>query len=98
MKIQNIYNEIELKQGENKEIKVYILMSGFYKYVIFKTNEYLQELNKSRLIFQTLKIDQINKGRGINDDKGLILARLSLRKHMEIEFINKTCCKMFQYT
>ena len=39
---------MEKKQGENKEMKIYILMSGFYKYVLFKNNECQIEINKSR--------------------------------------------------
>lgn len=46
--LNSTYQQIEAKQGEKKEIKLYINMSAFYKFVIFKNDEFIAEINKSR--------------------------------------------------
>eukprot|EP00347_Sterkiella_histriomuscorum_P000115 403377120 len=63
--LSDLYDIIQEKQGENREIKVYILMSGFYKYVVFKPSECMQEIQKSRQVYQTKKIRSQNEIQGM---------------------------------
>eukprot|EP00347_Sterkiella_histriomuscorum_P020345 403338165 len=95
--LSDLYDIIQEKQGENREIKVYILMSGFYKYVVFKPSECMQEIQKSRQVYQTKKIRSLTNDTDITSDKGLIIANINLRKPMQIDFINKSCSKLIQY-
>ncbi|CDW74974.1 pas pac sensor signal transduction histidine kinase [Stylonychia lemnae] len=93
--LQRVHAEIESKQGEKKEIKINILMSAFYKYVVFKNNEYIQEMQKSQQVVQMRKIAN-EKFDIAGREKGLILSKIDLKKPMEIKFINKTGCSLIQ--
>ena len=43
-RLTETHDKIEQMQGEKKEMKLYVLMSAFYKYVVFKTNDYICEV------------------------------------------------------
>eukprot|EP00347_Sterkiella_histriomuscorum_P011309 403372943 len=96
--LSELYEVIQDKQGGNKEIKVFILMSGFYKYVVSKPQECMEEIQKSRLVYQTKKISNLTNENDTLSDKGLIIANLSLNKPMQIDFINKSCSRLIHYS
>ncbi|CDW73414.1 pas pac sensor signal transduction histidine kinase [Stylonychia lemnae] len=96
-KLNELYEQIQVKQGEQKEIKVYVLMSGFFRYVIFKQQESQIEIQKSRQVYQTKKIATFNREQDFTNEKGLLIATLDMKKPMEVEFINKNCMKLIQY-
>ena len=48
-------------------------MAGFYKYVMFKDNEYYAQIQKSRQVFMIRKIAN-EKNEDFSNEKGLILA------------------------
>eukprot|EP00347_Sterkiella_histriomuscorum_P011126 403373661 len=91
--LQQLHQDIELKQGEKKEIKLHVLMSAFYKYVVFKQNEYVVEMQKTQAVLQMRKIAN-EKYDSLNREKGLILAKIDLKKPMTIKFINKAACSL----
>eukprot|EP00347_Sterkiella_histriomuscorum_P020578 403337267 len=95
--IYKLYQEIELKQGDRKEIKIFIMMGAFYKLVVFKNEEHILEMQKSRHAHQTRKLARDYKERDFTGEKGLIIANLNLKKPMEITFANKPICKMLEY-
>ena len=64
---------MEQKQGERKEIKIYLQMAAFYKYVMFKDNEYYAQIQKSRQVLMVRKIAN-EKNEDFSNEKGLILA------------------------
>eukprot|EP00347_Sterkiella_histriomuscorum_P005723 403355517 len=95
--LSDLYEDIQDKQGENKEIKVNILMSGFYKYVVFKPQECMQEIQKSRQVYQIKKIRSLTNDTDLSSDKGIIITNLDFKQPMQVDFINKSCSKLIQY-
>ena len=72
-------------------------MSGFFKYVVFKPQEYLAEIQKSKQIYQTKKIGNLGSFSDLNNERCLIIANLSFKKPMGVDFINKACSKLLKY-
>ena len=73
-------------------------MSSFFKYVLFKQDEYTMEQNKYKQAIQTRKLANVHKEKSIaSKQKGMLIADLDLKKPMEISFINKTLTKMIKY-
>ncbi len=58
--LQKLLQEIELKQSK-KESKIYIQMAGFYKMVLFKTNEYLLMMEKATQALHMKKLSIENR-------------------------------------
>ncbi|CDW89780.1 pas pac sensor signal transduction histidine kinase [Stylonychia lemnae] len=97
IEIMELYEEIEQKQGEKKEPKIYYQMSLFYKFVIFKLDEHAHEIQKLRISQQNMKFANKNKYQDF-EEKGLLICNLNLKKPMEINFINKQFCRMIDYS
>ena len=72
---------------------MYIQMAAFYRYVVFKTQDYFTEMQKSQQIYQMRKISNEKFDRDASE-KGLILVNIDLKKPMEIQFINKQACNI----
>lgn len=70
-------------------------MALFYKFVVFKENEFIREMLKSKHAFQMKKVVTYNQE--MNSDKGLIMVRTDLKNPMTINFINKTGVNMIGY-
>ena len=75
---------------------MYIQMAAFYRYAVFKSQDYLTEMQKSQNIFQMRKISNEKFEREVSE-KGLILVNIDLKKPMEIQFINKQACNIVQF-
>ena len=68
-------------------------MSAFYKYVVFKQNDYFTEMQKTQAVLQMRKIAN-EKFNDANSEKGLILSKLEIRKPIVVKFMNKTACNL----
>lgn len=86
-------------------------MAQFYNHVVFKQYEAMQMFEKAKLAFQVNKLSRINQERqGTGDvnrygsssaddqEKGLLMAHINLKRPMKITFINKAALKMTQYS
>ena len=73
-------------------------MASFYSSVVFKSNEYFLMLEKARQASVMRRLAVENREKEFNQEKGLLMAGINLKKPMQINFINKTACRLLQYT
>jgi hypothetical protein len=77
-------------------MKLFLQMAAFYKYVLFKRQEFYEYTMKSKQAIIARKIAH-NDGEDAGAEKGLILASIKIRKPISIKFINKYACKLVGY-
>ncbi|CDW76798.1 UNKNOWN [Stylonychia lemnae] len=96
-KINSLYNKIESKLSQNVDQKLYLYMAAFYKFVVFKSKECLDEMQKhrnSQNLHKMFKSELINAK---SHNKGIIVADFDFKKPMSIRFINKNGTKLTKY-